>query len=354
MFPPNTLFVIGAGAGADIGMPTGADLASKIATTCNFRWEDGSRFKSGEIYILNALKRHLAPQGPRNREFDPVRDHCVAGRQIHIGIESAESIDNFIDRRSDSKEIKTLGKVAIVWEILKAEWACCLFKLNARRGETTMPSELRETWYDLFQKILFNGVSIGDVEDVFQNLTIICFNYDRCIEQYLTYALMPAYNLEFEQAERLIKKLRINHPYGTVGQLPPQENFDGMEFGGDEEGYKLFETAESIRTFSERNNDHQQLYEMKKRVQMAERIIFLGFGFGQDNMTLLRPDCANRELEARMVWGTAYSQSNTAIRALESQIGDYFTRSGTTLSGSLVKDGTCPALLTEIRQVIQV
>lgn len=56
MLDKPTVFVIGAGAGFDIGMPLGDDLADLIASGVSFYYEQGNLTK-GNGYIADGLQR---------------------------------------------------------------------------------------------------------------------------------------------------------------------------------------------------------------------------------------------------------------------------------------------------------
>jgi hypothetical protein len=57
MFRRPTLFVIGAGAGADVNMPIGARLSDLIAGKTDIRFEGGYNQISGDPTIMAALRR---------------------------------------------------------------------------------------------------------------------------------------------------------------------------------------------------------------------------------------------------------------------------------------------------------
>ena len=64
---------------------------------------------------------------------------------------------------------------------------------EARRGESHQlrgKSPVDDTWYSAFAQILFQDVPHSQVNGVFDGISIVCFNYDRCIEHYLTCELM--------------------------------------------------------------------------------------------------------------------------------------------------------------------
>lgn len=61
MFKSRTLFVIGAGASKEVGMPIGTDLTKLIAKSLDIRFRNGVELISGEPDIVGALGS-LAPE----------------------------------------------------------------------------------------------------------------------------------------------------------------------------------------------------------------------------------------------------------------------------------------------------
>jgi len=56
----NTVFVIGAGASKEAGLPTGYELKSKISKLLDIRFDQfGSKQKSGDYQIMAALRLYL-------------------------------------------------------------------------------------------------------------------------------------------------------------------------------------------------------------------------------------------------------------------------------------------------------
>ena len=72
-----------------------------------------------------------------------------------------------------------------------------------------LPSDADGTWFVTFARMLFNSLPRSKVETVFQNLFVINFNYDRCLEHFFAHALNEAYGLTLSDASTLVEKLRI-------------------------------------------------------------------------------------------------------------------------------------------------
>ena len=58
---------------------------------------------------------------------------------------------------------------------------------------------------------------------------------------------------------------------------------------GQVENADLLEIARQINTFTEQQEDNQKLTAIRRTVQEAEVIVFLGFAFHESNMELLNP-----------------------------------------------------------------
>ena len=68
--------------------------------------------------------------------------------------------------------------------------------------------------------MLVRGVPKENVSQIFDNVSFIVFNYDRCIEHFLLFVLQNAYGISDREAGKiLVEKLRIIHPYGVVGDI---------------------------------------------------------------------------------------------------------------------------------------
>ncbi|MEZ5647971.1 MAG: hypothetical protein R3E60_03305 [Alphaproteobacteria bacterium] len=139
-------------------------------------------------------------------------------------------------------------------------------------------------------------------------MTIVNFNYDRCITHYLHEAIKDYYHIKEDVVTNLMKKLKIIHPYGCVGDLPWQQPGKGsIPFGGSQYS-KLLDIIPKIKTFSESTKDEEELTELRNCLIEAEIIVFLGFAFHRQNLELLNPD---KKCRARKVYATALGMSES-------------------------------------------
>jgi hypothetical protein len=124
-------------------------------------------------------------------------------------------------------------------------------------------------------------------ELAFANVTLINFNYDRTVEQYLYWALQQYGRVSAGESANAVTSLKQIRPYGSIGNLPWQEN-PGPPFGGSERGGNLFSVAKSIRTYTEQQYEGTD-QKIDQALDSARLAIFLGFGYHLQNMRLLKP-----------------------------------------------------------------
>ena len=272
MFHPNTVFVLGAGASNEVGLPLGSELKRIIAKNLDF--EFGSFGKPIHNQSTDAIYRCL-----REKYQSTIEDYIKAGWMIRDGVEQADSIDDFINHHQHDENIAVCGKIAIVQSILEEERKSNLKKI------TNNHIVLEKTWYRKFYSILTKEVIKSQLDKLFNNIIVISFNYDRCLEHYLVHAIAAHYfHFEIEPAMDVVNRLTILHPYGFVGQYFGDERID---FGTDK--LPSADTIiSSIRTYTEQIQDHHELNKIKKAVYEAKTIVFLGLAFHSNNMEILK------------------------------------------------------------------
>jgi hypothetical protein len=148
-------------------------------------------------------------------------------------------------------------------------------------------SRFSETWYSSLTKLLTEGVKKSGLDYIFENLSIINFNYDRCIEHYLPFSLANYYGLSVAATQSIMASLTMYRPYGSVGRLPWQAgDAPSVPFGGGSVK-QLAEIVQQVRTFTESVADGDELSAMKNAIAEADRIVFLGFAFHRQNVELI-------------------------------------------------------------------
>jgi hypothetical protein len=232
MLNRRTVFIVGAGASAECGLPTGAKLKDLIRVGTDFRFG-----QSGSDDLLEIL-RHRYPNAD-------IKKYVTGGQKLSSSIGTFPSIDEALHWWSSHQEIVELGTLAIAHYILDAESRSSL----AAKGGAVNLKDSERTWLATFMSMALSGLKQDAVSHAFENTTIINFNYDRTVEHYLYWALQQL-GISTTEAAESVARLKIIRPYGSIGQLEWQGR-SGLSFGGNNNPIVASEIANNIRTFTE-------------------------------------------------------------------------------------------------------
>lgn len=332
------LFVIGAGASLEVGLPDGDTLKNKIRGLVDIKFDFNSQ-KSGDYQIMDALRRFVKGA----EEKMDVNDYLRAGWKINAALPQALSIDNFIDAHRNDDKIKLCSKLGIAKAILEAERRSTLYVDSSQKNPFN-PENISQTWYHKFLQLLTERVPKEEVESVFQNVSVITFNYDRCIEHFLPLALSNYYSIDLAKAYEIVSSLEVLHPYGSIGRLSWQKNTEPLVNYGAEDNSNLLEMSQNILTFTEQIASAESLNKIRTAVASAEMAVFLGFGFHSQNMELLKPEA---DTTMTQVFATAYGISRADCDVVTRQIKNTFHKDGENCNIHLRSDLKCAGLLSE-------
>lgn len=279
------VFIVGAGASREFGLPTGAELLSKIEKAANFGFANYGADFFGDYAIYEACM-HFASQKP---EFDGAANKYInSAKLIKENMSLAPSIDNFLHTHSEDDTTVELGKLLIAYAILNSEYSSNIYiepkdlhlvkKFRNRYSEISNPYE---SWMaDLF-RILVSGTNIDQFEKRIRSTTFISFNYDRCIENFLYHTTMSYFGIPHSTALNLVESTNIIHPYGSLGQFEPSQ------FGEIKNPRYLIEASKGIRTFTEGVASDSLNSKIHSALKNCVNCIFLGFGYHELNLELL-------------------------------------------------------------------
>ena len=313
MFKSRTVFIIGAGASREADLPMGEELKGQIADLLDIRFADGWRQASGDDQITAALRQHVRSADGRQGDINPYLHKAWQIRDVVPAL--SISIDNYLDAHQGDEQVELCGKLGIVRAILRAEAGSKLRHVGDGFDRFDL-TKLYGTWYSRFFQMLTENVPKSQAHTVFDNVSIITFNYDRCIERFLAQALADYYSLELDKAQSLVQqRLRIFHPYGQVGPLPWQDLTQATPFGSS--GADLLHLAKGIKTFTEGRNDEEFVGPMHAEITAAETIVFLGFAFHPLNMQLLAP---TKGSDPSRIFATTFGLSEADKDVIENSI----------------------------------
>ncbi|MFA4970084.1 MAG: hypothetical protein WC540_10685, partial [Sulfuritalea sp.] len=187
-----------------------------------------------------------------------------------------------------------------------------------------------------FIELLTQGLARKDVSKIFENVTLVCFNYDRCIEHFLLHGLMLRYGIEKDEATKVVQSLRILHPYGTVGRYFSQSG-QAIRFGW--AGIPPLESITSnLRTYTEEIADKKALSMMQNAIAESEMAVFLGTAFHPNNMQLMAGGLG--QPSSKRVYATVEGISEQNRQMVHNDISELFNKSNLQINFA----GTCADL----------
>lgn len=311
------VIVVGAGASQEFDLPTGAKLTSIIQRDLDFQIDRFFNLAVGNgdwelMRAIEALSRQTKVR---------LAVYGNAAQQISRNMALAPSIDNYLDTHKDNPNLVNVGKLAIANAIIKAEHQSSLY-INPNNTFNRLDfAKTTNTWTAVFFKIIAAKRDYASFLKALSNITFISFNYDRCIKQFFGNAAASYFELDGQKIEEVLTAIRVIHPYGVIGELNVSNNHV-VGYGLEANGGRILSASNNIRTFTEGVADRSLLDSIKKPLEQAELVIFLGFSFIDINMQILRPDRA----QAKRVLATAKGRSEDTKLSLKNNIEQNFTR----------------------------
>ena len=281
------LIILGAGANADFGFPTGIGLSKSIH----------SLWRTPNDGYVNFLLNSLTKYGQGFAGFDDERTAAttlikrLSDRFFYAG---AESIDDFLSQPLKNFEV-SFGKLTILKLILEKEREALL----ADSDNNLFKWE--NNWLRVFFGLEFRFENKNKLDEkLTQNpVKFITFNYDRSLEYFIFTAIKNYYGLETKDAVSIYKKIEFYHVYGKLapldwelddpnGRLKFGDDFKDFPYNQDE---KIYRCTSNIKVINEDRSNFETIKEKCKAwIQESDRVYVLGFGFLDSNYQLLGID----------------------------------------------------------------
>lgn len=315
MIRTKTTIIVGAGASCELQMPSGPELVARIAQALDFA-RYGAELQTRDSVLL---MQYLAKAAARVNQGEEVLN--AAALRIRTAAKLGGSIDAILEQHNNDPMILLCGKLAIAHFISQAE-AKSTLRLTPRI-EGDLPLQGTESWLFQLASLITMGVPRSQADRCLDNLTVICFNYDRSLEHFLPHAFVMAFGMNLQEAQRLIAaKLQVLRPYGSIGRLPWQTSDAPECEWATENPWNIHNLAMNIKTLSERQNDRQLIMALQSAVASAKRLVLLGFGFQPQNIDLLFDRGLSHQPEVMMtLFEMAATNRNAVIKTIKRKTG---------------------------------
>ena len=270
-----TVFILGAGASVPYNYPTGTELVRQIV--------------KGKLPAKSALKGH--------KDFDDFRANLAGAK--------ARSVDIFLSR-DKHRRFEAVGKLAIAEQLILCE-----------HHDKIFAPQIEDDWYEyVFNTVLEHTTDLIEVANI--PLAFITFNYDRSLEHFLYTFLRSNFpNNTTNEVIAVIDKINIIHVYGCLGPLEWQDP-SGRPYSSLISKAIVKEAANNILIMHEGTRDSDAFKFARALLEVADNIMFLGFGYHSANMERLAVPfnrlgghAGNSGITPiRQIWGIAYGMTD--------------------------------------------
>jgi hypothetical protein len=110
---------------------------------------------------------------------------------------------------------------------------------------------IQESWLYPFFQILTENCSANELPHRLSRVAVVCFNSDRCIEQFMYHAFQVYYKNDGKRSKEALDNLTIIHPYGSTGKLPWEEGEWKCAFGHKPDTETLLSISGQIKTYTD-------------------------------------------------------------------------------------------------------
>ena len=175
-----TVFVLGAGASMDFGLPSGRDLVEDVLAG-------------------------LGPGGPIRKTMQRIGFNLPKLEEFARELKASDvySVDFFLEHRQEFLE---LGKTAIG------------LALAPKEAPGVFAQVRDHSWYRYLFSHLTEGTPIKQFTD--NKVSFVTFNYDRSLEHYLETRMRGLYGEDIQMCRNVLAGLSIVHVHGSLGPLP--------------------------------------------------------------------------------------------------------------------------------------
>jgi len=284
--PNEITFILGAGASAPFGFPTGAELVDKIIENLSTDHERSLHDRS----LIDCLSQ-------------TVDDQTIQEFRNKLKYSPIYSIDRFLSNFIKINDFQKIGKFSIAFYISQNEKEASLFK---KFDQDIKNKKFQfENWYaSIFNQI--NSLIENKPEKIPEvHINFITFNYDRSLEWFFHKSIEHSFDLNEKEAKEIFSNFeqkRIIHVHGSLGDI-----FDysyGLLDKYPAKFTALENMAKNIKIVTEVDTEGVS-ESISMKITNSNKIYFLGFGYDPDNLKKI-PISKKIQLNGSKFFGSRY------------------------------------------------
>jgi hypothetical protein len=258
MFKRPTVFVLGAGASHPYGFPLGSGLRDIVIAP-----------ERGYPERERAFWRH---PGQLARELGMEKQYRAFTEKLRLS--AYASVDQFLEKNSAFTDV---GRLAIAAALIPRERPPLLFPPLAPR---------RDHWFEVFANMLH----VGDRKFLRNRVTIITYNYDRSLRNYLWNVMAARLPSTSSVRRKHFYHLPIIHLHGQLGMLGAlvDAKHGTLPYGTPLDAEAVQVAMREITVIHAANPTTHEFIAARQALREAERIYFLGFGYNPTNLDRLQ------------------------------------------------------------------
>ncbi len=259
MITKPTVLILGAGASAPYGFPSGQTLKD---------------------LVCHGHDSTIQETGIDLKEYDRFKSA--------LGRSGCSSVDTFLESRP---EYVDLGKTAIANVLLPMEQTSKLFDEWASirlQPDASKRHQGNWSWYDFLLGVLCDGVPFDEIGN--NRLSVITFNYDRSFEHFLFTALQNRYGKPDNECAKVLGRIPVVHVYGSLGRLEWQEGANEtntVPYNSRGKTQYTQVAAKNITILHEGTEKTPEFTTARQLLDSAAQVFFLGFGYHPVNLQRL-------------------------------------------------------------------
>ncbi len=286
MIKKKTVIVLGAGASIPYDFPSGRNLLLLICSI---------------LKSQNTGTRDMLVHALSDRQDLRTVSKNIENFPLELENSMQPSVDLFLEHR---KEYIERGKLAIAATLIPYE-----------RPDTLIARGDKMKWYEyLYQRLQLTPDNIRET-----NLSVITFNYDRSFEYFFLNAFKNSFGLNDDEAAEMCKEIEPIHLYGTLGKLK-EIHGSGRQYINKINASILKVAADSIKIMSQ-GAYNEELEKAQKVIGNAKLIMFIGFGYHEENVNRLEIPRPGQSPDHVKVCGTAFKLGRGEMERVRLLIG---------------------------------